>query len=84
MRILAIFRLLRPYRQDLKKGQKFLSERVVQNLRVEVDFAVFEEAVHRPVVDQLPGGAGEHLPVGRDEPQFIGKHQRLRDVMTGQ
>ncbi len=57
-----------------QKTAKNLSERVVKDIRVEVDVAVLEEAVHGPAGNKPLGRAGEHLPVRRDEPQLVGEH----------
>ncbi len=69
---------------DHQKPFSELSEGVVEDGGIEVDGTVLEEVVHGTVLDEIGGGAGEDLAIGGDEPQFVGEHQRLGNVMTGE
>ena len=80
----GVFSTIADNDRNSQKTAKNLSERVVEDIWVEVDVAVLEEAVHGPVGNKALGRSGEDLPVGRDEPQFISEHQRLGDVMAGE
>ena len=70
----GVFSTIADNDRNSQKTAKNLSERVVEDIRVEVDVAVLEEAVHGPVGNKPLGRSGEHLPVGRDEPQLVGEH----------
>ena len=49
-----------------------------------MDVAVGEEVVHGAGGNEVVRGAGDDLAVGGDEPQFVGKHERLGDVVAGE